>query len=87
MEMTKKYFVSTAGHSKLREIAFEKSLACFPFCFSTDAFFRNDPSPGGIPYYFWVRNSVAWPERTLLLAKSGFCSFWTSKTRPREPQE
>ena len=58
MEITKKYFVSTAGHSKLQVIAFEKMSSIFSVLFSDDMFLPKRAVAGGNPYYFSVRNSV-----------------------------
>ena len=72
IEFLKKYFVSAEGHSKL---AFEKISIIFSVLFLDDVFFTKRAVVGGNLRYFWVRNSVPWPEIALLLVRMGFAVF------------
>ena len=69
IEFFEKYFVSTEGHSKLQKKAFEKSSSIFSVSLLVeildDAFFTKRAVVGGNLRYFWVRNSVPWPEGSL----------------------
>ena len=71
MEIGKKYFVSTAGHSKLQKKTFEKISSIFSVLFPDDAFSPKPAVARGNPYYFWVRNSVPCPA----LKGCSRCSF------------
>ena len=72
IEFLKKCFVSTEGHSKLQKIAFGKISGIFSVLFLDDAFFTKRAVVGGNPRYFWVINSVPWPEIANRLAKMEF---------------
>ena len=67
--------VSTEGHSKLQKKTFGKISSIFSVLFLDDAFFTKRAVVGGNLRYFWVRNSVPWPEIALLLARMGFAVF------------
>ena len=75
MEIIKKKVVSTEGHFKLQKIAFGKFCPLNSHFFFDDAFFTKRAVVGGNPRYFWVRNSVPWPEIALLLVRMGFAVF------------
>ena len=79
MEITKKYFVSTAGHSKLQKIAFEKICPLNShFFFSTTRFCRNGPSLGEFMLFLGEEfGSVARLRATP--RQNGFCSFSVRK--------
>ena len=62
IEFLKKYSVCGEGHFKLQKIAFEKISSIFSVLFLDDAFFTKRAVVGGNLRYFWVRNSVPWPE-------------------------
>ena len=75
IEFLKKYLVSTEGHSKLQKIAFGKISSIFSVLFLDDAFFHETGRRRGNLRYFWVRNSVPWPEIANRLARMGFAVF------------
>ena len=75
IEFSKKYFLSTEGHSKLQKIAFGKISSIFSVLFLDDAFFTKRAVVGGNLRYFWVKNSLPWPQIALLLARMGFAVF------------
>ena len=81
MEIRKKYFVSTAGHSELQQKTFEKISSTFVRFVSRRRVFPKPAVARGNPYYFWVRNSVPWVERTLLLTRTGFCPAFKGCSR------
>ena len=75
--IAKKKTVCREGHSKLQKIAFEKISSIFSVLFLDDAFFTKRAVAGGNLRYFWVRNSVPWPEIANRLAR---VEFRTRKT-------
>ena len=52
----------------LQKISFGKISSIFSVLFLDDAFFTKRAVVGGNLRYFWVRNSVPWPEITNRLA-------------------
>ena len=79
MEIMKKNFVSTEGHSKLQKIAFGKICPLNSHFFFDDAFFTKPAVVVGNLRYFWVRNSVPRPEIANRLARMEFRTRKTAK--------
>ena len=55
MEVTKKYFVSTAGHSKQQKIVFEKISSIFFVLFSDALFPKTSRRWGETIFFFGLR--------------------------------
>ena len=69
LETMKKYFVSTAWHSKLQKKHLRKSLA-FSVLFCDDAFFPETSHRRWTSILFLGEESVPWPRKSVLVRRS-----------------